>query len=229
MRARVLLIIAAVLVPVTIAMDFLLVPSSAPNEADKALIQYNPVFYWHIPVAWVALFAFLLVFIASIVYLVKRTPFWDTVASTSAELGLGFTTLFLLTGSIWAKFAWGTWWTWDARLTSSLVLWVIYLAYFLIRAYISAPEQRARFSAVFGILGFMDVPIVILTLFVSRKVHPGDVAFQLDKWQQMASLTVGVLAFTALFFALMFFVVHQREDALEAARLKQSLEEKKNG
>jgi heme exporter protein C len=228
MRARVFLILSTVLVLVTLAIDLLLIPSLAVTESEKLLIQFSPIFYWHIPVAWIALFAFLCVFIASIAYLVKRKPFWDIVATTSAELGVVFTTLFLLTGSIWAKYAWGTWWEWDARLTSSLVLWIIYVAYFLVRAYISNPEQRARFAAVFGILGFLDVPIVILTLFVSRQMHPGDAAFHLDKWQQMTALTVGVLAFTALYFALLFFVIHLREDASELARLKQSVEEKEN-
>jgi heme exporter protein C len=140
-----------------------------------------------------------------------------------------FTTLFLVTGSIWARFAWGTWWTWDARLTSSLVLWMIYVAYFLLRAYISGAEQRARFAAVFGILGFVDVPIVIMTLFVAKEVHPGDVAFHLDKPQMIIALVTGVLAFTALYFGLLFFGIHLREDAAELAALKNAMEESDNG
>jgi heme exporter protein C len=218
MRVRILLILSTILVLATIAMDFLLIPSREFPD----LIQNNPVFYWHIPVAWVALLAFLCVFIASIAYLWKRTPFWDIVATTSAELGVVFTTLFLLTGSIWAKFAWGTWWTWDARLTSSLVLWIIYIAYFLLRAYIPGTEQRARFAAVFGILGFVDVPIVIMTLFVAKQMHPSDVAFHLDKPQMILTLVTGVVAFTVLYCALLFFGVHLREDALEVTKLKES-------
>jgi heme exporter protein C len=190
MRVRILLILSAILILITIALDMLLIPSL--DTQNTGFIQYSPVFYWHIPVAWVALLAFLCVFIASIGYLWKRTAFWDIVATTSAELGVVFTTLFLATGSIWAKFAWGTWWTWDARLTSSLVLWIIYAAYFLLRAYISSPEQRARFAAVFGILGFVDVPIVIMTLFVAREVHPGDVAFHLDKPQMILTLVTEI-------------------------------------
>lgn len=228
MRVRILLILSAILVPLTIGLDMLLIPSLA-NDETSGLIQYSPIFYWHIPVAWIALFAFLCVFIASIAYLVKRTPFWDIVATTSAELGVVFTTLFLMTGSIWARFAWGTWWTWDARLTSSLVLWIIYVAYFLLRAYISSPEQRARFASVFGILGFVDVPIVILTLFVSKEMHPGDVAFHLDKPQMIITLVVGVVAFTAVYFALLFFGIHLKEDALAMAELKHSMEDEDNG
>jgi heme exporter protein C len=223
MRTRVLLIISAVLILATLTLDMLLVPSL--DTQHTGFIQYSPVFYWHIPVAWVALLAFLFVFIASINYLWKRNPFWDIVATASAELGLVFTTLFLVTGSIWARFAWGTWWTWDARLTSSLVLWIIYVAYFLLRAYISGAEQRARFAAVFGILGFVDVPIVIMTLFVAKEVHPGNVAFHLDKPQMILALVTGVLAFTALYFGLLFFGIHLREDAAQLAALKNATED----
>lgn len=227
MRIRILLILSAVLLIATIGLDMLLIPHL--DTANTGFIQFSPIFYWHIPVAWVALFAFLCVFVASIAYLVKRQPFWDIVATTSAELGLLFTTMFLLTGSIWAKFAWGTWWTWDARLTSSLVLWIIYMAYFLLRAYISGAEQRARFSAVFGILGFVDVPIVILTLFVTKQMHPGDAAFHLDKPQMVLTLILGVVAFTVLYFALLFFGIHLKEDAAEISEMKNMVEEESNG
>ncbi len=227
MRVRILLIVSAVLLIATIGLDMLLIPHL--DTANTGFIQYSPIFYWHIPVAWVALFAFLCVFIASIAYLAKRKPFWDIVAATSAELGLVFTTMFLLTGSIWAKFAWGTWWTWDARLTSSLVLWIIYVAYFLLRAYISGTEQRARFSAVFGILGFVDVPIVILTLFVSKQMHPGDAAIHLDKPGMVLTLILGVVAFTVLYFALLFFGIQLKEDAAEISEIKNIVEEESNG
>lgn len=227
MRVRILLITSAVLLVATIGLDMLLIPHL--DTADTGFIQYSPIFYWHIPVAWVALFAFVCVFVGSIAYLAKRDPFWDIVATTSAELGLVFTTMFLLTGSIWAKFAWGTWWTWDARLTSSLVLWIIYVAYFLLRAYISGTEQRARFSAVFGILGFVDVPIVILTLFVAKQVHPGNAAFHLNQSGMVLTLILGVVAFTVLYFALLFFGIHLREDAAKISDMKNMIEDESNG
>jgi len=224
MRAKIMLLISAVLVPAAMLIDFLLIPA----EGGSIAMQHNPVFYLHIPVAWIALFAFLIVFIAGIAYLRTRRVFWDIVGSTAAELGVIFTTLFLLTGSIWGKSEWGVWWTWEARLTSSLVLWVIYVAYFLLRAYIDDPDTRARYSAVFGIIGFVDVPIVILTLFVARKVHPGDVAFHLDRPEMIVALVTGVVAFTLLFLALMFFRIHLKEDELEVSRLKE-LREGNNG
>jgi heme exporter protein C len=216
MRARVFLIISAILVVAALLLDFLAIPS----KQFASLMQYNPVFYWHIPVAWIALLAFLVVFVAAIAYLRTRHIFWDTVGSVSAELGLVFTTLFLLTGSIWGKSEWGVWWAWEPRLTTSLVLWFIYVGYILLRAYIDEPERRARYSAVFGIVGFVDVPIIILTLFAPAKLHPGDVAFQLDKPQMVIALMTGVFAFSFLFLGLLFFRTHLAEDELELTRLK---------
>jgi len=198
-------------------MDFLVIPSKTGSTA----MQHNPVFYLHIPVAWVALAGFLVVFIAGIAYLRTRRLFWDIVGSTAAELGLIFTTLFLLTGSIWGKAEWGVWWTWEARLTSSLVLWVIYAGYFLLRAYITSPEQKARYSAVFGIIGFVDVPIVILTLFVSRRVHPGGVAFELNEPGMILTLVTGVVAFSLLFSALMLFRLRLKVIEAGIAQLKE--------
>lgn len=217
MRAKILLLLSAILVIAATLMDFLVIPSKTGSTA----MQHNPVFYLHIPVAWVALAGFLVVFIAGIAYLRTRRLFWDIVGSTAAELGLIFTTLFLLTGSIWGKAEWGVWWTWEARLTSSLVLWVIYAGYFLLRAYITSPEQKARYSAVFGIIGFVDVPIVILTLFVSRRVHPGGVAFELNEPGMILTLVTGVVAFSLLFSALMLFRLRLKVIEAGIAQLKE--------
>jgi len=217
MRAKILLLFSALLVIASIAMDFLLVPS----ETGSTLMQHNPVFYLHIPVSWIALTGFLVVFIAGIAYLKTRRIFWDRVGSAAAELGLLFTTFLLLTGSIWGRAEWGIWWDWDARLTSSLVLWIIYMGYFLLRAYVSEPGQRARFSAIFGIIGFVDVPIVILSLFVSRRIHPGGEAFKLSEPGMIVTLVLGVVAYSLLFLALMLIRLRLKEGAWEIARLKE--------
>jgi heme exporter protein C len=100
------------------------------HEADMGIVQR--IFYFHIPLAWLAFLAFFIVFIGSILYLIKRDNKWDRLANSSAQIGVVFTTLFLIAGSLWAKPIWGVWWTWDPRLTSSLVLWVIYIAYLLV-------------------------------------------------------------------------------------------------
>jgi len=133
------------------------------------------IFYFHVPSAWLAFLAFFVVFVASILFLWKKDRTWDIVALSSAEVGVLFTSLVLLTGPIWAKPTWGTWWVWDARLTSTLVLWLIYVAYLMLRSFAGEEERGARFAAVFGIAGFVDVPIVYFSIRWWRTMHPAPV------------------------------------------------------
>jgi heme exporter protein C len=129
------------------------------------------IMYIHVPTAWVAFFAFFVVFLASIVYLWKRLPEADRLAHASAEIGVLFTALTLIDGSIWGKPTWGIWWTWDARLTTTAVLFVIYVGYLMLRSFIDEPERRARFSALVGIVGFIDVPIIYMSVLWFRTLH----------------------------------------------------------
>lgn len=129
------------------------------------------IMYIHVPTAWVAFLAFFVVFLASVVYLWKRLPEADRVASASAEIGVLFTALTLIDGAIWGKPTWGTWWTWDARLTTTAILFVIYVGYLMLRSYIDEPERRARLSALVGILGFIDVPIIYMSVLWFRTLH----------------------------------------------------------
>jgi heme exporter protein C len=199
MRNRLLIVGSAVLITAALLLTFLVAP---PIEGQGESYR---IFYFHVPVAWTAFFAFLLTFVWSIVYLRKRDIKWDYYASASAETGLVFTTLVLITGSIWAKSAWGIWWTWDLRLTTSLVLWLIYVAYFLIRGYVPDEERRARFGAVIGIIGFIDVPIVALAISLAPTTHPPPVIFEggLTDWREILTLFVGIAAFTVLLFVLL--------------------------
>lgn len=153
-----------------------------PTEATMGVVQR--IFYFHVPVAWVAFLAFFVVFVGSILYLWKKENKWDILASSSAEVGIVFTTLVLITGPIWAKPTWGVWWVWDARLTTTLVLWLIYLAYMMVRSFALEQSQGARFSAVVGIIGFIDVPIVALAIVLSRTQHPrsGDLRGRADSF-----------------------------------------------
>ena len=125
-----------------------------PTDKHTGIVQL--IFYFHVPLAWISFLAFAVVFVCSICYLRRRTAKWDAMAHASAEVGIIFTTLVLITGPIWAKPVWGIWWTWDARLTTTLVLWLIYIAYLLVRRYAVTREQGARFAAVVGIVGFVD-------------------------------------------------------------------------
>ncbi|HEX2712680.1 MAG TPA: cytochrome c biogenesis protein CcsA [Candidatus Acidoferrales bacterium] len=142
----------------------------APTERTMGLIQR--IFYFHVPSAWTAFVAFLIAFVANIAYLLRRTPPWDWLAVSAAEVGLAFCTVVLVTGPIWAKPVWGIWWTWDARLTSTFVLWVLYVSYLLLRTLVADPERRAVVSAVFGIFAFLDVPLVYLSIRLWRTQHP---------------------------------------------------------
>jgi heme exporter protein C len=139
--------------------------------ADGLQGDVQRIMYIHVPTAWVAFFAFFVVFVASVVYLWKRWPEADRLASASAELGVLFTGLTLIDGSIWGKPTWGTWWTWDARLTTTAILLVIYVGYLMLRSFVEEPERRARLAALVGIVGFIDVPIIYLSVLWFRTLH----------------------------------------------------------
>jgi len=169
-----------------------------PTEKHTGIVQR--IFYFHVPVAWVSFLAFFITFIFSIIYLWKRQAKSDAIACASAEVGVIFTTLVLITGPIWAKPVWGIWWTWDARLTTSLVLWLIYIAYLLVRSLATEPARGARYSAVIGIVGFIDVPIVFLTVNLWRTQHPTTIIFEGGLTAPMlATLLVCIAAFTVLY------------------------------
>jgi heme exporter protein C len=142
----------------------------APTERTMGLIQR--IFYFHVPSAWTGFVAFLISFIASIAYLRVRAPKWDWLAVSSAEIGVAFMTVMLVTGPIWAKPVWGIWWTWDARLTSTFVLWALYVCYLLLRTLIDDPERRGVVSAVFNIFAAFDIPLVYFSIWFFRTQHP---------------------------------------------------------
>ena len=173
-----------------------------PTEKHTGIVQR--ILYFHVPVAWVSFLAFFITFIFSILYLWQRKIRWDSIACASAEIGVAFTTLVLITGPIWAKPTWGIWWTWDARLTTSLVLWLIYIAYLLVRHLATDPERGARYGAVIGIAGFIDVPIVFLTVNLWRTQHPTTIIFEGGLTPPMlVTLLVCLVAFTVLYVLLL--------------------------
>jgi heme exporter protein C len=173
----------------------------APKEVTQGTVQR--IMYVHVPSAWVAYLAFGVVFVASIVYLAKRADAADRVAHASAEVGVVFTGLAIASGSIWGKPTWGTWWTWDARLTSVAVLFVMYLGYLLLRGMIEDRERGARYAAVLGIIAALDVPLVHFSVYWWRTLHqppsvmkPGGITMP---GAILAALLVNVAAFTLLY------------------------------
>jgi heme exporter protein C len=142
----------------------------APRERTMGDLQR--IFYFHVPAGMVGLLALAVNFVASVMYLVKKNRWWDSLAFSAAEIGVMFMTIVLVTGPIWAKPVWLVWWTWSPRLTSSLLLWMLYVAYLLVRNYVPDPDRRAATSAVFGIVAFIDAPIVWFSIRWWRDLHP---------------------------------------------------------
>ncbi len=183
------------------------------------------IFYVHVPSAWIAYLAFFLVFVFSIRYLIWRNMNDDIRAHACAEVGIVFCTLVLITGPIWARPVWGVWWTWDARLTTALILWMIYVGYLMLRAYMEDPDQRARFSAVLGIVGFLDVPIVHMSVKWWRTLHPGPVVVRAGGMRELPdsmhiALWSSLLAFTLVFvyFVMRRVALERLQGRLESAR-----------
>jgi heme exporter protein C len=173
----------------------------APREVTQGNVQR--IMYLHVPTAWVAYLAFGVVLIASIAYLWRRSSGADRLAHASAEVGVVFTGITIAAGSIWGKPTWGTWWTWDARLTSVAILFVMYLGYLLLRGMIEDQERAARYCAVLGIVAALDVPLVHFSVYWWRTLHqppsvlkPGAVTMPPAI---LAALLVNVVAFTLLY------------------------------
>ncbi|MCL5110470.1 MAG: cytochrome c biogenesis protein CcsA [Chloroflexi bacterium] len=192
----------------------------APPEATMGDVQR--IFYFHLGSAITAFLAFGVTFVAGLLYLARRERRWDAIAAASAEIGIVFCSLVLVTGPLWAKPAWGTWWTWDPRLTTTLVLWLIYVAYLMLRSAMEDPSRRALVSAVFGTVGFVDVPIVFMSIRWWRTIHPVIVeGGELNLTPPMVlTLVVAIVAFITLYFYLLVERTRLQASEDELERLK---------
>lgn len=142
----------------------------APTEAVMGQVQR--VFYFHVAAGWVGMLSFLVAAVAGVVYLVKANEKWDIVGLASVEIGIVFAFINVVTGAIWARPIWNTWWTWDPRLTTATIMLLIYAAYLLLRQGIEDPDRRARFGAVYAIIGFLSVPLTFFSARLFRTIHP---------------------------------------------------------
>jgi heme exporter protein C len=186
-----------VLMLVSLYMVFLWVPT----EAEQGIVQR--IFYFHVPCAWVAFASFGLVAIAGIFYLWLGGQIWDDLGYAAAETGMLFCTLVLITGSLWAKPIWGTWWTWDSRLTTTFVLWLLYGGYLMLRSTMADSPMVARYAAVVGIVAALDVPVVIVSVRLWRTIHPAVLVTRqgghgLQDPRMVITLLVSLLAFTVM-------------------------------
>src|SRR3970040_554751 len=161
------------------------------------------IFYVHVPAAWCAMLAMGLVGGAGILYLLLKDPRFDRFGEASAEVGTAFSMVMLTTGPIWAKPIWGTWWTWDARLTLTLFVFFLFIGYLGLRAAVHDPAERARCSAVVGILGMLLVPFIHLSVYLFRTLHPQPIVLKPSEPslppEMLTTLLVSTLVFTVLY------------------------------
>jgi heme exporter protein C len=224
---RLLLAIDAVsLILVTAAA--LMVFFYAPVEAVMGQVQ--KVFYFHVANAWLGLLAFGAAMVAGVVYLVTKKGIWDLVGVSAVEIGLVFMLITIVTGSIWARPAWNTWWTWDPRLTTVTVMELAYLAYLMLRSGIEDPERRARFGAVYAIVVFVSVPLTFFSIRLMRTIHPvvigsGDPTAE-GGFSMTAAMgetfALSLIAFTVLFVSLLWHRIRlgQLEQKVEQAKMR---------
>ena len=188
-----LLIVSAALMAVTLYMVFMWVPT------EQNLGVSQRIFYFHVPLGWIGMLSIVVVAVASLMHLITGKEKWDSLAYATAELGVIFATLILVTGAIWARPVWGEWWTWDAKLTTTLVLWFIYVGYLMIRAHGPSGTQGKRYASVIALIGAIDSPIIYKATDWWRTAHPernvpSDLASEM-----LLTLLVAVVTFTVLY------------------------------
>jgi heme exporter protein C len=213
-----------VAIALSLAVAFTLSMISPADSVQGDLVR---IMYVHVPAAWLAYTAFIVTFVGSVGYLLSRNLRWDRIAAASAEIGVYFTGLALALGMIWAKPTWGVWWTWDARLTFTFIMFFVYLGYLALRRTTDDPVARASRSSVLGVLGAIQIPLVHFSVLWWRTLHqppslirPDGPAIQ-DSLM-LAALIVGVVAFTVVYIALMvkrIELIHLEDERLAAEDL----------
>jgi len=207
---------SAIVMVVALYMVFVYAPT------ERTMGDMQRIFYFHVSSAWVGFFAFFVTLIVSIVYLLKGTRKWDIVALSSVEVGVTFMTMAIISGSIWAKVAWNVWWTWDPRLTTSTILWLIYVSYLMLRNAIDDESRQARFAAVHGIVGFVSVPITFMAIRWWRTIHPvilDSGGFSLAT-PMLVTMIFCIGTFTLLYFTLLVHRVRLEQLADEVEQLR---------
>ncbi|GAP07614.1 ABC-type transport system related with cytochrome c biogenesis, permease component [Anaerolinea thermolimosa] len=203
----------------------------APIERVMGAVQ--KVFYFHVAAGWVGMLGFLAAVVAGVAYLVSRKPVWDLVGLGAIEIGLTFMLINIITGSIWARPIWNTWWTWDPRLTTATIMELLYAAYLMLRQGIEDPERRARFGAVYAIIGFISVPLTFFSIRIYRTIHPvviggGDptVSGSFSMTPAMgATFAVSLVAFSFLFASLLWHRIRLGQLGARVEQMKLKLTE----
>ena len=189
----VLLVASALLMALTLYMVYMWVPT------EQNLGVSQRIFYFHVPLGWIGMVSIIVVAVASILHLYTGKQKWDDLAYSTAELGIIFASLILITGAVWGKPVWGVWWTWDAKLTTTLVLWFIYAGYLMVRAYGPAGTQGRRFASVIALIGAIDAPIIYKATDWWRSAYPErNVPFDLNE-QMALTFLVSLVTFTIIY------------------------------
>lgn len=200
----ILLALAGLLMLGAVVLVFGVAPD--PANLQTPVERYSQrIFYFHVPTWWVGFLAFIVSAGAGVLYLITRHERWDVISLSSVEIGVAFTTMGLITGSIWAKPTWNTWWTWDPRLTTAAIGWLMYIGYLMLRGAIDNPERRARFAAVFAIVAFLSVPINFMAIRWWRTIHP--VVIGAGSADAQGDFTLGPTIRMVFFYCLFTFTV----------------------
>jgi heme exporter protein C len=210
---------------VLIALYLALAGAPDANLSSETGRYAQRIIYFHIATAWVGFLAFLVTFVGGVAYLRTQSRTWDIVALSSAEIGTVFMLGVLVSGSIWAKPAWGVWWVWDERLTISLVQFLIYVGYLMLRASVEDPSRRARFAAVYGIVAFISVPINFIAIRLWRTQHPlvfGNEDGGLGP-NMMFAFAFSLITFTVWYVTLMWHRIRLERFRDDVEQLKQEL------
>jgi heme exporter protein C len=221
---KVLNVVSAVLVFVA----FLMAMFYAPLEKVMGAVQ--KVFYFHVATAWVGMLGFVAAAVVAVIYLRTQNLKWDIIGVAAVEISLIFFLITIILGSIWARPAWGTWWTWEPRLTSAAILEMVYLAYLLLRQGIEDPDRRARFGAVYTILGGLSIPITFFSIRLFRTIHPvvvGEASAQAQGGFSMTPPMLQTMLFSIAVFSIVFVTMFwhrirlgQFADEVEQLKLK---------
>lgn len=203
----------------------------APIERVMGAVQ--KVFYFHVASGWVGMLSFLFAAIAGILYLIKKTKIWDLVGVAAVEIGIIFIFITIVTGSIWARPIWNTWWTWDPRLTTATIMELVYIAYIMLRQGIDDPERRSRFGAVYAIVGFISVPLTFFSIRIFRTIHPVVIAGSdpsavgtFDMIPSMfQTMMVSIVGFSILFIDLVWHRIRLGELANQVEELKFNIQD----
>lgn len=225
-----LLTVLDVVIVLLFTLAVLMVFFYAPLE--KIMGQVQRVFYFHVATAWVGMLGFMVAFAAGIVYLITKKDRWDVVGLAAVEISLVFFFIAIVTGSIWARPAWNSWWTWEPRLTTAAIVELIYVAYLMLRRSIDAPEKRAHFGAVYAILSFISVPLTFFSIRLFRTIHPVviganalGVAGEFDmSLPMLQTFFVSLFVFSLLFVDLLWHRVRLGKLAEEVEQLKLKVE-----